>query len=146
MWSDDDGPFDGHHYQLAETICSPRPVQRPAPPVMIGGTGERKTLRLVAEYADACNLFAVGPAEVAHKLDVLRDHCAAVGRDPAEIEKTIIWSAGNALDGPDAFIRDMAGYAALGIDMVCLAPVGPDPAAWTSEMVEHVLPRLRELG
>ena len=71
MWSDDDGPFEGRHHQLAETICSPRPITRPRPPILIGGSGERKTLRLVARYADACNLFAADPDDVAHKLDVL---------------------------------------------------------------------------
>ena len=77
MWSDDDGPFDGRHYQLAETLCRPRPVSSPRPRIMIGGGGERKTLRLVAQYADACNFFG-GPDEVAHKVDVLRRHCDAV--------------------------------------------------------------------
>jgi len=89
MWSDDDGPFDGHHYQLAETLCVPQPLQRPRPPILIGGMGERKTLRLVALYADACNLFAhVGMDELARKLDVLRGHCDDVERDFDEIERT----------------------------------------------------------
>ena len=79
MWSDDDGPFAGTHYQLAETICSPRPLTQPRPPILIGGSGERKTLRLVARYADACNLFAADAEEVAHKLDVLRRHCERGG-------------------------------------------------------------------
>ena len=61
MWSDDDGPYEGRHYQLAETICSPRPISSPRPRILIGGSGERKTLRLVARYADACNLFAISP-------------------------------------------------------------------------------------
>ena len=64
MWSDDEGPFDGVHYQLAETICSPRPVSSPRPRILVGGSGEQKTLRLVARYADACNLFATEPTEV----------------------------------------------------------------------------------
>ena len=81
MWSDDNGPYEGRHYRLDETLCSPMPVSTPRPRILIGGGGERKTLRLVAQYADACNLFG-GPDEVAHKLDVLRRHCDAVGRDP----------------------------------------------------------------
>ena len=81
MWSDDNGPYEGRHYQLAETLCVPAPLSRPRPPIMIGGGGEKKTLRLVARYADACNLFGTSPADVAHKLDVLRGHCDAEGRD-----------------------------------------------------------------
>src|SRR4249919_1703059 len=88
MWSDDDGPYEGRHYQLAETLCSPRPIQQPRPRIMIGGSGEKKTLRLVAKYADACNMFSATPEQVAHKLEVLADHCATEGRDFAEIEKT----------------------------------------------------------
>jgi F420-dependent oxidoreductase-like protein len=71
MWSDDNGPYDGKHYQLAETLCSPAPVSSPRPRILIGGSGERKTLRLVATYADACNLFGDGPV-IAHKVEVLR--------------------------------------------------------------------------
>src|SRR5437588_5974645 len=78
MWSDDDGPFEGKHYKLARTLNSPQALTRPHPPILIGGGGERKTLRLVARYADACNLFA-GPDELPHKLDVLRRHCEEVG-------------------------------------------------------------------
>jgi F420-dependent oxidoreductase-like protein len=87
MWSDDDGPFDGQHYQLGRTLNSPQALSRPHPPILIGGSGERKTLPLVARYADACNLFDT--PELAHKLDVLREHCAAAGRDYDEIEKTV---------------------------------------------------------
>src|SRR5436305_1525728 len=87
MWSADNGPFRGRHYQLAETLCSPPPVSQPRPRIMIGGGGEKKTLRLVATYADACNIFG-DPETVAHKVDVLRRHCDAGGRDPNEIEVT----------------------------------------------------------
>ena len=80
MWSDDEGPYNGKHYQLAETICQPPPIQQPRPSIMIGGSGERKTLRLVAQYGDACNLFATTPAEIAHKLEVLQRHCDAGAR------------------------------------------------------------------
>jgi F420-dependent oxidoreductase-like protein len=87
MWSGDDGPFEGKHYHLARTLNSPPALSRPHPPILIGGQGERKTLLLVARYADACNLFDT--PELAHKLDVLRRHCAAEGRDYAGIEKTV---------------------------------------------------------
>ena len=86
MWSSDNGPYEGRHYRLGETLNSPQAVQRPHPPILIGGTGERKTLRLVAQYADACNIFA-GP-EAGHKLEVLREHCERLGRNYDEIDKT----------------------------------------------------------
>ena len=89
MWSDDDGPFEGTHYRLAETICAPQPLHRV--PVMVGGNGERKTLRLVAQHADACNLVLGGDdpaAEARHKLAVLRAHCEDVGRPYDEVRRT----------------------------------------------------------
>ena len=145
MWSDDDGPYVGKHFQLAETICSPRPVQQPRPPILVGGSGERKTLRLVARYADACNLFAPDPAVVGHKLEVLARHCDAEGRDPDSIDRTILGFA-NPLDDVDAFVSSMAEYAALGIGLVELMPPGPDPAGWVRRLGEEVVPRLAELG
>jgi len=87
MWSGQVKPYQGRYYQLAETLCSPPPIQRPHPPIMVGGGGEQKTLRLVARYADACNIG--GSAEtIRHKLEVLREHCRAEGRDYDAIEKT----------------------------------------------------------
>src|SRR5204862_3769964 len=88
MWADDDRPYQGKHYQLGRTLNSPQSLQRPHPPILIGGGGEKKTLRLVAQYAQACNLFA--SAELERKLDVLREHCADVGRDYDEIQKTVM--------------------------------------------------------
>ena len=88
MWSDSDAPFEGKHYHLARTLNSPQVLSRPHPPILIGGGGEKKTLRLVARYADACNLAVYDPAQAAHKLEVLREHCATEGRDYDEIEKT----------------------------------------------------------
>ena len=141
MWSDDDGPYDGRHYRLAETICSPRPVRQPRPPILIGGSGEHKTLRLVARYGDACNLFAPGPEVVAHKLDVLARHCDAESRDLTEIERTIIFGA-DPLQDVDGFFAAMERYAALGISQVWLSPAGADPAGWVSRVTEQVVPRL----
>src|SRR3954463_8008714 len=114
MWSDDDGPFEGRHYRLAETICNPRPIRTPRPPILIGGSGERKTLKLVARYADACNLFATDPQVVAHKLEVLARHCDDEGRDPDTIEKTII-ARTDPLADVDAFLAEMEAHARLGI-------------------------------
>jgi len=88
MWSGDQGPFDGKHYHLARTLNSPQALAKPHPPILIGGTGEKKTLKLVARYADACNIAAYELSETARKLDVLREHCANEGRDYNEIEKT----------------------------------------------------------
>ena len=89
MWSDDESAYDGKHYQLGRTLNSPQSLQRPHPPILIGGGGEKKTLRMVAQYAQACNLF--GGPDLAHKLDVLRGHCDALGRDYDEIEKTVMF-------------------------------------------------------
>ena len=88
MWSDNEGPYAGKHYQLARTLNSPQPISRPHPPILVGGGGEKKTLRLVAQYAQACNLF--DSPELPHKLDVLRQHCADVGRDYDDVEKTVM--------------------------------------------------------
>lgn len=144
MWSDNNGPFEGRHYRLAETVCSPAPISTPRPRVLIGGGGERKTLRLVARYADACNLFASSPLDVAHKLKVLDEHCDAEGRDPAEIDRTILAMA-NPLDDPDRFLADMADYAALGVTTVEVVPAG-DPIAYTTGVMERIAPALAELG
>ncbi|MEI5675148.1 MULTISPECIES: LLM class F420-dependent oxidoreductase [unclassified Nocardioides] len=144
MWSDDDGPYDGAHYRLAETVNVPPSVQRPHPPILIGGSGERKTLRLVAQHANACNLFGESPEVVAHKLDVLRGHCDDLGRDYDRIEKTIIAMA-DPLTDVDAFLTSMEAYAALGITLITLVPGGDDPVAWTTELSEKVLPRLGQV-
>ncbi|HVA04942.1 MAG TPA: LLM class F420-dependent oxidoreductase [Acidimicrobiales bacterium] len=144
MWSDEVGPFEGRHYQLAETICSPPPISSPRPRVLIGGSGERKTLRLVARYADACNLFAISPDEIARKLEILDCHCDAEGRDPATIDRTIL-ALSNPLDDVDGFVALMAQYAALGVDAVEIMPVG-DPVAFVTEVGELVVPALARLG
>jgi F420-dependent oxidoreductase-like protein len=144
MWSDDDGPYEGRHYQLAETICLPGPVRQPRPRVLIGGSGERKTLKLVARYADACNLFATGPAEVAHKIDVLNRHCEAEGRDPAEISKTIIGGLDPVAD-VDGFLKAMTEYARLGVDQVWAGPPGPGPVEWVTRACTEVVPRLADI-
>ncbi|MGW3244713.1 LLM class F420-dependent oxidoreductase [Streptomyces sp. NPDC001070] len=148
MWDqDDDGPFEGTHYRLAETRCTPAPVSAPHPEIMIGGSGEKKTLRLVARYADACNLFATSPAEVAHKLDVLRAHCDEAGRDYSRIRKTMLYVGDTIRDGDtDGFVADMAGYAKLGIETVIVVPPDAEPAGWIESHCAPAVPRLAELG
>ncbi|MFI9488628.1 LLM class F420-dependent oxidoreductase [Promicromonospora sp. NPDC052451] len=148
MWSDDDGAYDGKHYHLAETINLPRPP-RGAVPVMIGGGGERKTLRLVAQYAQACNLFgAPGPEGVemvGHKLDVLREHCDRLGTDYDAIEKTMLFQ-GDPTGDVDGFLADMERYSALGITLVALMPpLYQDPVPWATRLAEDVVPRLRDV-
>ncbi len=144
MWSDDNGPFHGQHYQLAETLCVPQPLRRPHPPILIGGGGERKTLALVARYADACNLFGSSPADVAHKLAVLRSHCDTEGRDYDRIEKTVL-AVQPALADVDAFIAAAAAYAALGVTELQTMP-DRHPVEFAEQVAERVLPRLTELG
>jgi alkanesulfonate monooxygenase len=118
MCSDNEGPYEGKHYHLGRTLNVPQPLQRPHPPILIGGGGERKTLRLVAKYAQACNLFAT--PELEHKLDVLRQHCADIGRDYDEIEKTVMMpmDVGPNGENVDEILGHIEGFAKLGIQHV----------------------------
>jgi alkanesulfonate monooxygenase len=115
MWSGDDKPYSDRHYQLERTLNSPQSLSRPHPPILIGGSGERKTLRLVAQYAQACNLFP-GP-DLERKLDVLRRHCETVGRDYEQIEKTIMGPLDPGPNGENVprLIGSMRQLARLGV-------------------------------
>jgi len=150
MWSDDDGPYDGAHYHLAETLCSPQPLTRPHPPIMIGGSGEQKTLRLVAQYADACNFFAqpdAGPHAVKAKLDVLAGHCANLGTDVGRIRKTILWTAPfdpTSASAAADFVEHMKGYADVGVVEVHLMPF-TDPVGFIRGLGENVVPAVSRL-
>ncbi|HTE70423.1 MAG TPA: TIGR03560 family F420-dependent LLM class oxidoreductase [Actinomycetes bacterium] len=144
MWSDNNGRFNGRHYQLAETLCVPAPIRRPHPPILIGGGGERKTLLLVARYAQACNLFGSIPADVARKLEVLRSHCDSEGRDYDSIEKTVL-AVRPALADVDAFIAAAGEYAALGVTELEAMP-DRHPVQFAEQLAERVLPRLAEVG
>jgi len=139
------GPYEGKHYQLAETLCSPLPLSKPE--ILIGGGGERKTLRLVAQYGDACNLFATSPEEIAHKLEVLHGHCADVGRDPGQIRVTMLHAGEDLLTGDvDAFVDKIRPYHALGVETVILRPPATPLAAWVRDDVAPAVPRLADLG
>jgi len=141
MWSDDNGAYVGRHYQLDETLCSPMPVSSPRPRILIGGGGERKTLRLVAQYADACNIFG-GPAEVAHKLDVLRRHCDAIGRDPNEIEVTAMYRDLPTDASVDDVVRGAEEFAAVGVSTLVTGAMGHDPGAWLESTFAPAMDRL----
>lgn len=151
MWRGDESPFEGRNFQLPRPLNSPNAVQKPHPPILIGGGGEKKTLRLVAKYADACNLFDVPgvPLEqgIAHKLRVLRSHCEAEGRDYAEIEKAV---TSFFQLGPDreAGLRNLVDHlrdlAAVGIDHAIVSPRGPYDDA-TLEALVSVLPELHAI-
>jgi len=122
MWSGEDKPYEGNHLHLTRTLNVPNSVQRPHPPILIGGTGEQKTLRLVAQYADACNLFAhVGKTMLQHKLNVLRRYCEDLGRPFEEIEKTTLSlmhltrHGRNGTVSPAAAIDSLGELAEIGI-------------------------------
>lgn len=118
MWSDSDAPYQGRHYSLERTLNSPQPLQRPHPPILIGGSGERKTLRLVARYGDSCNIF--GHTDLRHKLQVLREHCEREGRDYDAIEKTVLFNFDVGENGERArdLIEPIREFARLGFSEV----------------------------
>lgn len=151
MWSGEVGPYEGQHYQLQETLCQPMPLSAPRPRILIGGGGEQKTLRLVARYADACNVFAApgeeGLAALQHKLDVLRAHCEAVGRPYDDIEKTVLGPAPMRVEHPmamppealPAFIEQLE---AMGVDHF-IAPV--IDRAGLRVLIDEVVPEIRRV-
>ena len=141
MWSDDDGPYKGRHYRLEETLCRPAPVSSPRPRILIGGGGERKTLRLVAQYADACNLIGDLPL-VAHKIDVLRRHCDAVGRDPSDIEVTAMFRNLPPAPTADDVVRGAEAFAELGVSTLVTGATGDDPARWLEATFAPAMDRL----
>ena len=145
MWRGDETPYQGKQFHLERPLNSPQALQRPHPPILIGGSGERKTLRLVAQYADACNLWPT--PEIPQKLAVLRAHCAAVGRDYAEIEKTSILSAdlGESGEQVEELIGRLRWLAGLGIETVIISVRD----VWRLDPLkiigERVIPRVADL-
>src|SRR5215472_3592821 len=134
MWRGDESPYRGAHYDLERPINSPQALTRPHPPIMIGGGGERKTLRLVARYADACNLFPT--PDLAHKLDVLRAHCAAEGRDYDEITKTcyFIFNVGEKGEKAAEVVDQLGRLAGMGFQ----AAIGAVANVWQVTRLEVI--------
>jgi F420-dependent oxidoreductase-like protein len=132
MWTGDASPYRGRHYTLDGPVGSPAPVSRPHPPILIGGTGEKRTLPLVARYADACNVFDIpdGGKTVRHKLAVLRTLCDDLGRPYDQIEKVIATRLQPG-ESTASFVARCETFADLGIDHTSVITTGP----WTAEGV-----------
>lgn len=150
MWDEsNNGPYHGKHYQLAETLNHPQAITRPHPPILVGGGGEKKTLRLVAQYADACNLFAMpGPDGLAHKLEVLKQHCADLGRDYATIEKTSMARLDLGPNGEraDEAVQQLGALRELGVDTVLIAtPADMSPLRAVEIVGARILPQVAAL-
>jgi F420-dependent oxidoreductase-like protein len=145
MWSDDEKPYHGKHFQLERLLNSPQSLSRPHPGIMVGGSGEQKTLRLVARFADACNLWPT--PELPRKLEVLRAHCEAVGRDYTQIEKTSLFrlDVGEKGEKVDALIGQLHWLAGMGVETV----IGSVPDVWRIKPLEilgeRVIPAVAKL-
>ena len=145
MWSGSDAPYEGRHYRLARTLNSPQPLTRPYPPILVAGGGEKKTLRLVAKYAHACNVGAT--PELEHKLAVLRQHCEDVGRDYDDITKTVItrldpWPGG---ERAGEVLEQLAGLAALGVSHVQTQVPGVADITPLQVFAERIIPAAAKL-
>lgn len=142
LWTDARSDFEGRHYRLQGAIANPKPLQKLHPPIWIGGAGERKTLRVVAEHADVWNAPGGDAAEVARLSGVLDRHCADVGRDSAEIRRSVQFRfQGDA----ESALRAVQSYVAVGVDEVILLLMGGN-AERDGEAAADLLPRLKELG
>jgi F420-dependent oxidoreductase-like protein len=148
MWKGDTSPFEGRHVRAPYPVSNPQPVSKPHPPIMIGGMGETKTLRFVAQYGDACNLFAgPGPDVLAHKLDVLKGHCEALGRPYADIEKTALDTidlSPGQMTSADV-IRRLHDLAALGIQHVMLGIKHPYDASTIERIGREIVREVEAL-
>ena len=147
MWTGERGSeeaFTGRQFRASRLLNSPQSLSRPRPPIMIGGGGERKTLRLVAQYADATNVFG-GPAAIHHKYEVLREHCAAIGRDPDEIERSTLQSVDLASESPAQVVDRFGELADAGAQHVILSLRNLDDPANLETFGRAVIPQLRDL-
>jgi alkanesulfonate monooxygenase SsuD/methylene tetrahydromethanopterin reductase-like flavin-dependent oxidoreductase (luciferase family) len=140
LWTEDRASFEGKHYRLVDAVANPKPVQQ-QPPIWIGGSGERKTLRVVAQHADVWNLAAGDIGEGVRLSGVLDEHCAAVGRDPAEIRRSVqLFYTGNVGD----IMEQAEGFASNGFRELIVGVRGGSAEADATE-IAGALPRLRSL-
>ena len=148
MWARDIPvtPFYGRYYELAEPLCSPMPLSDPRPPILIGGGGERKTLRLVARYADACNLFArYSRADLQRKLSLLREYCAEIGRPYDEIAKTTLTQWNVARKSPAAIMAQLEELRDIGFDTIIASLTGIETLKPIEVLAQEVIPQAATL-
>jgi F420-dependent oxidoreductase-like protein len=139
LWTQERTSFDGRHYQFAGAIAEPKPVQQPHPPIWIGGSGRQRTLRITARYADVWNAAGGSPEEVAEASAVLDQRCAEIGRDPAQIRRSVQLRVAEA---NDELLELAQSYRAVGVTEVVLILHSQNPAN-LAEQVAGLLPRLR---
>jgi len=145
MWKGDEKPFKGKHYTLGRPMNHPQVMTKPHPPILIGGGGEKKTLRLVAQYADACNLFGqIGDEEIKRKLEVLKQHCKDVKRNYEEIEKTSMYQIREEVD-PDKIISDLKHFHELGFSHVIIGIRNVNEIEPVKKIAEEVIPQVANL-
>ena len=141
MWKGDETPFTGTHAHLDRPLNSPQPISQPHPPILIGGSGEKKTLRLVAQYADACNLFAqAGEDTLKKKLDILRQHCNDLNRPYDQIEKTVL---STYMGDPKTFIEHCLMLNRLGISHIIVNIPNVHEMTKLNELAKEVLPAIQ---
>lgn len=154
-WQDELGSrtaFEGQHYRADHLLNSPQALSRPHPPILVGGGGERRTLKLVAQYADACNIFGTDPGQLRHKYDVLRSHCEAVGRDYASIEKTLLTQVSITADGargsltPDQLVERLGRTTEAGAQHAIFSLRDVHELSGLELIGSRVIPQLRDLG
>ncbi|MGK2964499.1 MAG: LLM class F420-dependent oxidoreductase [Tepidiformaceae bacterium] len=147
MWSDNNGPYNGKHYQLAETLCSPQPIQTPRPPILLAGSGEKKTLRLVARYADACNIRGTDTETTERLLGILDEHCEREGRDPKAVERTIVtrFDPGSNGEKAEAEVERLGRFAEIGVQAALGSVVNVADTGVMEAMAKTVIPGLAKL-
>ena len=147
MWSGErgtEGSVRGRHFTATRLLSSPQSLSRPRPPIMIGGGGERKTLRLVAQYGDACNVFG-GPTAIHHKFEVLRNHCVALGRDPDEIERSTLQGVDLKKDSTSHVVDRFGELSDAGAEHVIFSLRNIHEPANIEAIGRDVIPQLRDL-
>jgi F420-dependent oxidoreductase-like protein len=144
--------FDGRHYQAADPLNAPQALSRPHPPILVGGGGERRTLKLVAQYADACNVFGTDPAQLRHKFGVLERHCQTVGRDYSRVEKTLLTQVSITPDGaggsltPEAMVERLGQTAEAGAQHAIFSLRNVTDLSRLELIGRSVIPQLRDVG